>query len=74
MTKPRKPVALRGCVQKRRQGRSGVWGRNVQKDHHVKQGELSHDKTVFMRKPKSRWLSSQSVHTPKYFGNSMETG
>lgn len=74
MTKPGKPVALRGCVQKRRQGRSGVWGRNVQKGHDVKQGELSEVKTAFMRKPKNRLLSSQSVHTPKYFGNSEEAG
>ena len=33
------PVALRGCVRKRRQGRSGGWRRNVRKARHVKQFE-----------------------------------
>ena len=41
MAKPRKSVALRGCVRKRRQKRSGGWGRNARKDGHVKQGGLS---------------------------------
>jgi len=40
MAKPRKPVALRGCVRKRRQEQPGEWGRNAWKGHHVKQGDL----------------------------------
>src|SRR3990172_3888742 len=31
MAKRRKPVALKGCVRKRRRGWSGGWGRNVRK-------------------------------------------
>ena len=45
------PVALRGCVRKRRQGRSGGWRRNVRKARHVKQGDLSGNWEVFMRVP-----------------------
>ena len=44
MAKSRKPVALKGCVSKRRQGRSGGWGWNVQKAEHVKQGDLHGDR------------------------------
>jgi hypothetical protein len=68
----RKPVALRGSVQKRRRGRWGGWRRNARKARHVNQRELPGPRrcSCARKPPKSRPAEVRDVIVATKPGNS----